>query len=107
MIQDEDGNYFNHGKWTVKKPDGQVAASGTYEKNVMQGTWFREHGSESGGLFQTKPFNLFQGPFISIANFKDGKLNGMWTITDQYRRKIFEVPYENGQRNGHRNLVVP
>ena len=100
MIQDEKGNFFNDGKWTVKKPNGQIAAQGTYKKNVMQGTWFREHAADSGGLFRTKPFNLFQGPFISYAEFKNGKLDGMWTISDQGRRKIFEVPYKNGQRHG-------
>ncbi|MFK7770315.1 MAG: hypothetical protein AB8B55_24100 [Mariniblastus sp.] len=100
MIQDAEGNYFNDGKWLVKSPGGDTVAAGIYKKNVMQGTWFREHTAESGGLFATKPFNLFQGPFYSVANFKDGKLDGMWTISDQYRRKIFEVPYKNGHRHG-------
>ena len=100
VAQDENGNYFNQGLWRVFDKTGNVVAQGEYDHGRMHGRWERKHTSQSGGLFATKPFSLFQSPFTSTATFANGKLDGVWTISDAYERKIFEVPYKNGQRNG-------
>ena len=100
VAQDQEGNYFNDGAWRVKSLKGAVIAEGHYREGIMHGTWQRQHSAQSGGLFSTKPFNLFQGPFLSSATFQNGKLDGMWTLADAYERKVFEVPYRNGKRHG-------
>ena len=100
VMQDEDGNYFNHGPWRLYNRRGEVVASGQFANGAMDGTWERWHQSNSSGMFSTEPFTRFQGPFLSNATFSNGKLNGVWVITDQSRRKIVEVPYVNGKRNG-------
>lgn len=107
VAQDKEGNYFNHGPWEVLNKAGQVIASGTYKNGLMHGQWKRQHATESGGMFGTKPFDLFQGPFLSVARFKNGKLEGLWTIYDQYRQKIFEIPYQDGIRHGIANWYYP
>ena len=100
VAQDEDGNFSNHGPWEAFDIKGKSVAAGVFKRGVMQGQWRRIHTQSEGGLFSTQPFTLFQGPYLSVANFKDGKLNGLWTIYDRFRSKIFEIRYEKGIRNG-------
>ncbi len=107
VAQDEFGNYYNHGPWEARDPTGKIVAKGSYTRGLMEGQWSRKHESGSSGLFATRPFNLFQGPFHSVAQFKNGKLDGLWTIYDQYQTKIFEIPYENGLRNGTATWFYP
>ena len=107
VVQNEDGDYVNHGFWRVKDRDGRPIADGMYQNGRMHGPWQRLHTQKSSGLFSTAPFNMFQGPFISTAMFDSGKLDGMWTLTDDYEQKIFEIPYKSGVRDGKATWWYP
>ena len=100
VIQKEDGNFYNDGPWRLYNRSGQLMASGQFLDGAMDGSWERWHAANAGGIFATKPFSEFKGPFISTATFNSGKLDGVWVISDQYRRKIIEIPYRNGRREG-------
>ena len=100
VAQDAEGNYFNQGPWQVRTESKKIVADGYYEKGLMDGQWRREHAADSTGLFDTRPFTLFKGPFLSVARFSEGKLDGVWTIYDRNRTKIFEMPYKEGVRHG-------
>ncbi|MEE2826032.1 MAG: hypothetical protein VYE64_05345 [Planctomycetota bacterium] len=100
VMQDERGNFFNHGIWRLFNEEGEVLAEGRFEQGLMEGRWQRWHPAGSGGLFTTEPFNEFQGPFLSSATFSRGELNGAWIVYDQQRRKILEIPYREGKRHG-------
>lgn len=100
MAMDADGNYYNDGPWRVVDRNGENLAEGKYRNGLMHGQWGRRHSSSEGGMFATKPFTFYQGPFDSIANFKDGKLHGSWVIYDNQQRSIFEISYKDGQRHG-------
>ncbi|MEM9413267.1 MAG: hypothetical protein AAGA30_19310, partial [Planctomycetota bacterium] len=100
VIQDENGNYYNDGPWRLYNRSGQLMASGQFSDGAMDGSWERWHAANSGGIFQTQPFSQYKGPFISTATFNQGNLDGVWVISDQYRRKIIEIPYKNGKRDG-------
>lgn len=100
VAQDAAGNYYNDGAWRVYSRGGDVIAEGQFEKNRMVGQWRRYHSPRSGGLFSTVPFNKYEGRFLSVANFKDGKLDGAWSIYDQNNQKVFEVGYSKGKRDG-------
>ncbi len=100
VVQDEEGNFYNHGPWQLYNRNGELMASGQFAEGLMDGTWERWHMQNSGGIFATKPFTDFEGPFISTATFSNGKLAGVWVISDRFRRKIVEVPYQNGKRHG-------
>ena len=100
VTQDEDQNYFNHGTWQLFNRRGEIMGQGEYYLGRMEGEWKRWHPSNGAGLFSTSPFNQFQGPYLSITEFSDGKLNGVWTITDREKRPIFEASYQDGIRNG-------
>lgn len=100
VAQDAAGNYFNDGAWRVHSRTGDVIAEGQFKKNQMVGQWRRYHSPGSGGLFSTAPFNKYEGRFLSVAQFDDGKLDGAWTIYDQNNQKVFEVGYSKGKRDG-------
>lgn len=98
--QDESGNYFNDGPWKLFNPKGQMLAEGTFENGLMQGTWSRWHPANAEGIFRAPPLSSHQGPFLSVASFNRGKLDGVWTIYDRSKRKLFEMTYVDGQRDG-------
>lgn len=100
VAQDKNGNFTNHGPWEAFDQKGNSVAAGVFTRGVLNGQWRRQHSKTEGGLFATKPFNQYQGPYLSVANFKSGKLNGQWTIYDRFRSKIFEITYVKGVRNG-------
>ena len=102
VAQDEQGNYYNEGPWRVfnQANPQEIVASGKYRQGRMHGQWRRQHDAGSGGLFATKPFDLYKGPFLSVATFYNGKLDGVWSIYDAYQRNIFEITYKDGVRDG-------
>ena len=106
--QDTDGNYVKDGPWIYYDRNKRVVAAGRYRDGIMHGQWRRLHNGDEGGLFATKPFNLYQGgQFESIANFDRGQLDGAWTIKDQFRRTVFEINYVKGQRHGQASWWYP
>jgi antitoxin component YwqK of YwqJK toxin-antitoxin module len=100
VTQDLEGNYFNHGYWRLYGPAGQTLADGVFQHGLMEGPWSRWHPAQPEGLFRLRPFNLFRGPFLSTVTFIEGKLDGVWTITDSSQRKVMEVAYREGKRHG-------
>jgi antitoxin component YwqK of YwqJK toxin-antitoxin module len=109
VMQDENGNFVNDGVWRVYSQQGErnIIAQGQYHRGKMEGIWMRKHAKDSSGLFRTRPFTMFEGPFTSIATFKDNKLDGLWTLQDNSDQKMFEVPYRNGQRHGTASWWYP
>lgn len=107
VMQDQNGNFLNHGSWKLFNRRGQVLAEGEFKEGLMDGTWQRWHPADSTGLFREAPFNMFQGPFLSVATFSSGKLDGIWSIFDRFGRKIFDMPYSNGRRDGRSSWFRP
>ncbi len=104
---DADGNYHNHGRWEVLDRKQQRRASGQFREGKMVGAWYRWHEANEGGIFAEKPFNLFKGPFRSVAAFSGGKLDGTWAIFDSSGLKIFEIQYREGVRDGTATWLYP
>lgn len=98
--RDEDDNYYNHGPWKLLNRQGQILAEGQFHNGKMEGIWRRWHPSSAGGIFSSPPFRQFEGPFLSVASFTAGQLDGVWTLFDRAERKIFEIPYNQGKRDG-------
>lgn len=98
--QDQNGNYVNDGQWQLFDREGIRIAMGTYVDGAMEGQWARLHLKSDGGIFLNPPFSLFQGPFKSRASFAQGKISGQWRITDAKGQKVFEMPYQDGKRDG-------
>ena len=100
VTQDLLGNYFNHGNWRLYGPTGQTLSEGVFQFGLMEGPWSRWHPATPTGIFTLTPFNLFRGPFLSMTTFAEGKLDGVWSISDTNQRKIMEIAYKNGKRHG-------
>ncbi|MCH2177665.1 MAG: hypothetical protein MK106_02580 [Mariniblastus sp.] len=107
VSQDKLGNFYNHGIWRLFNQKGEVLAAGQFNQGLMEGQWQRWHPANSEGLFRTQPFNQFQGPFLSTATFTKGKMDGVWALFDNERRKILEIPYRDGKRHGDANWWYP
>jgi antitoxin component YwqK of YwqJK toxin-antitoxin module len=107
IAQDAEGNYYNDGGWLMYDRQQRPIASGTYVRGAMEGDWERVHESASGGLFSQIPFNLFEGPYLSRANFVRNKIDGVWTISDKSGKLICSITYENGVRNGLASWFYP
>lgn len=98
--QDSELNYIRHGVWRYFAEKGGVIAEGFYRNDVMHGSWQRWHRGDQLPLFRESPYSDFTGPFLSEAEFKDGKLHGKWMIYDSKQRLISEVSFHDGVRDG-------
>lgn len=100
MTQDAEGNYIRHGNWTLYDTAGNIIARGRYEKGEREGTWTRVYKGDESPIFAQSPYREYKGPYLSQANFENGRLSGAWIIADAKQHKISEINFENGVRNG-------
>ncbi len=98
--QDADGNFVNHGSWKLYNRRGQVMAEGNYVDGLMDGTWSRWHADDDPRIRELCQTNVRTGPYLSVATFVHGKLDGSWIIYDRNRQKILEIHYLDGVRHG-------
>jgi len=107
MIQDAEGNFVHDGLYRQYDLQGTLIAVGEYRNGRREGVWQRLHAAGESPLFQTAPYKEFKGPFLSQANFKNGLLEGKWTIADAQQRKISEIAFARGERNGDAAWFYP
>ncbi len=122
VMLDDHRNYVNHGLWTMYSPSGTMMARGEYFRGNRQGKWTRwfideaeaevaelsqqtagEHAAAApvkSDLLTGPEFEGFRRPFISEANFADGKLVGVWTIVDTDDRVICTWEFNQDQLQG-------
>lgn len=105
--QDEQSNYVNHGSWKRYQSNGQLIAIGSYKMGKREGTWARWYFPYESEIFQSPPYSAFTAPFLSKATFRDGKLDGVWMILDKNQRKISEIGFSKGVRNGLATWFFP
>jgi antitoxin component YwqK of YwqJK toxin-antitoxin module len=102
-----DGNYVNHGAWKQFSTTGDVVAEGQYNFGQRVGMWTRWVGRNDTAMLNEKPFKDFKAPFMSQANFADGKMDGEWTVTDANERKVLAITLKSGERNGTATIWLP
>ena len=107
ITQDAEGNYYNDGGWLMYDRQQRPIASGTFVRGAMEGEWERVHESGVGGLFSQTPYNLFEGPYLSRANFIRNRIDGVWSIADKSGKVICSITYQDGQRNGLASWFYP
>jgi antitoxin component YwqK of YwqJK toxin-antitoxin module len=100
VTQDGQGNFINHGSWKEWSLQGELIGEGEYKNGVRHGVWRRVLNAKDSPLFATAPYNQFKGPYVSEVNLENGRLEGTWIIADATGRKISEVPFTGGVRNG-------
>ncbi|MDX1930599.1 MAG: hypothetical protein SFV81_29010 [Pirellulaceae bacterium] len=97
---DGDQNYVNHGNFTEWSSKGDIVTSGSYEMGKRQGAWIKFYQSKDAALFGTQPYTRFKAPFQSSVEFKDDKMDGLWSITDADHRVVSHIELLGGIRNG-------
>ncbi len=107
VIQDEAGNYVNHGPWQHMDPHGNLVAEGDYRFGKRDGLWSRQHMREDSPLLSAIPFNSFEAPMTSEATFQHGLLHGAWKILDAQDRVIVDWQFDNGERHGVQTWYYP
>ncbi|MBX3420881.1 MAG: hypothetical protein KF752_04915 [Pirellulaceae bacterium] len=100
VILDSNGNFVNHGEYQEWSQRGDVIVSGTYKMGRADGVWIRFCTAGSSKLFEKEPYTKFKSPFQSSVEFSDGKMNGMWTISDAENRTISQIQLLDGLRDG-------
>ncbi len=104
---DSAGNYVNHGAWASFAVTGEEVASGKYSNNKRDGVWRRTINWGEAVVLNELPFTEFEAPFISQAEFKNGQLDGKWTITDSTGKVASDWTYVKGQLDGTAKWYYP
>jgi antitoxin component YwqK of YwqJK toxin-antitoxin module len=100
VVQDEKGNYLNHGPWKMFNERGTVVVDGQYYEDERHGVWNRWYTGGEVSFLRQKPFTDFIPPFISQGMFDSGDLHGAWIIYDAKQRKVCEIRFNHGEREG-------
>ncbi len=104
---DADGNYIPHGLWRQFDETGRLIAEGRFVESRKEGVWRRLYQDNDTPLLASEPYRNFTPPFISQATFQRGQLHGKWLITDAKQRKIHEIAFVEGERNGAATWYYP
>jgi antitoxin component YwqK of YwqJK toxin-antitoxin module len=107
VAQDTEGNYQNHGSFTMYDPTGRILRAGQYRDGKLEGRWVRNFLAGEQSLFGGPYEKQFKGPFVSEADFHQGKLNGAWTIRTASGQKIVEWNFADGVRQGKSTWWYP
>jgi antitoxin component YwqK of YwqJK toxin-antitoxin module len=104
---DADGSVMDDGCWRKWNPAGKLIVEGNYAKGKRVGAWSRWLGRDEAELLFTAPFDQFEPPFVSRADFIDGQMDGQWTISDAHGQLCSLVVLKNGKRHGPATLRLP
>lgn len=104
VAEDTKGNLVNHGKYVEYDALGSVVMSGSYVQGKREGEWTQQiTGEQVQGLLGQCDRDFVE-PFTSQATFKDGTLDGDWTVVDGKGRLMSSWTYTGGARHGTSSL---
>ncbi len=100
VAEDGAGNIVNHGKYVEYDINGTTIASGTYAFGHREGVWSKQISNEVAQQLAGQFDSGFTPPFTSRATFKNGQLEGDWTISDARGNPLTVWSYSAGSRQG-------
>jgi antitoxin component YwqK of YwqJK toxin-antitoxin module len=98
------GRYVNHGDWRKWDATGSLVAAGQYDSGLRVGPWTQWFQRNDAPVLRTAPFDQFESPFVSRANFLNDEMDGEWIISDVRGRKCSRITFKDGKRNGPATL---
>ncbi len=104
---DAEGNYVNHGTWTMWDEKGRLLGSGEYVQGKRQGQWVRNFEAGEAEVLGGPLSKLFKAPFVSTGTFVDDQLSGAWSVVDAEGRQVFEWNYQDNHRDGKCAWLYP
>ncbi|TWT41553.1 toxin-antitoxin system YwqK family antitoxin [Botrimarina hoheduenensis] len=96
----ERGDFENHGNWRAWDAEGQLIGQGRYAAGERTGGWCRWAGQDELSPTMAARLVGFEAPFLSQATFRDGRLQGAWSVFDAAGRTAIEISFRDGQRHG-------
>jgi antitoxin component YwqK of YwqJK toxin-antitoxin module len=85
------------GQFTVWRAG--ASARGAFQSGLRHGKWTGTFVIE-GTFFSQPPYEGFEGPFTSDAEFQDGQLHGLCTFHDKTLRPVCQWTFQQGQFHG-------
>ncbi len=104
VAENAKGNIVNHGTYIEYDAQGAVVMSGSYVQGKREGEWTQQISAEQMQGLLGQRDKEFVAPFNSRANFKDGVLDGNWTVVDSKGRLLSTWAYTDGVREGTSSL---
>lgn len=105
--QDADGNYVNHGPYTLFDQKGHKIGGGSYVMGKQTGAWYRIISAKNNELLSGKLYEKFQSPFRVEVTLVNGQIDGLWTIFDARGQKASEFEFTEGRRTGISSWYSP
>lgn len=101
VIEDSNGNFLNHGMFTQWDEEGRLVGKGMYLNGRRDGKWVRFYNDDETDFAFTPAIELgFEGPFVSQAEFRNGRLHGTWITVDAKKRQVSAFEFADGRRHG-------
>jgi len=100
VTEDSKGNIVNHGSYIEYDTAGNTHISGNYKLGLRDGVWNQRITTQTIQKLVGPLDKAFTEPFVSQANFKDGQLDGLWTITDGQGKQLIAWHYSADARHG-------
>ncbi len=107
VAQDPQGNYVNHGPWSMWDDKGQLVGRGTYRWGLRHGAWERHFRDREASMLSASPARDFTAPFVSNVSFVHGDLDGEWSVIDAQCRKVVCWKFNRGVRDGTSTWFFP
>ncbi len=104
VAEDSVGNIVNHGKFVEYDASGATIASGNYAFGQRDGVWTKQLTNEQAQQLMGQVEKGFTPPFTSRATFKQGQLDGEWTVSDAQGNPLAIWSYAAGVRRGTSSL---
>lgn len=104
VAEDAEGNIVNHGKYVEYDASGATIASGNYAFGQRDGVWTKQLTNEQTQQLIGQVEKGFTAPFTSRASFKQGQLDGEWTVSDARGNPLAIWSYASGVRRGSSSL---
>jgi antitoxin component YwqK of YwqJK toxin-antitoxin module len=98
IVEDEQGNFVNHGNYVEYDAKGELIRSGTFAHGKLDGQWKQVLSVEAIRHLTDNVDSGFQAPFHSHTTFQEGKISDAWTIADDKGKLVFILQFENGKR---------
>jgi len=100
VIRDVDNNYVNHGRYVLYGPGETIVRAGEFDRGRQQGPWMQVVSPADLNVYAGPLRGQFSGPFLSVATFAAGKLDGFWTVEGRDQQKVVQWQFRAGQPDG-------
>jgi antitoxin component YwqK of YwqJK toxin-antitoxin module len=100
VAQDAEGNFSNHGPWSMWDEQGRLMGGGSFRHGARHGKWVRYFVAGEAEMLSGSVARDFSAPFTSDATFAESELQGKWTVTDSQDRTVFCSNFDHGLRDG-------